>query len=98
MDSGAPGGVAEFDIGSDGFLAPKGAGPAGAGSSTQDMAIVPAGTSAYAVAADSNVYQFAIDSTGRLSPVASPVTAGTSMSSIAVSPDGGSVYAADRGG
>jgi DNA-binding beta-propeller fold protein YncE len=98
MDSGAPGGVSEFDIASDGFLTPKASGPAGAGSSTQDMAIVPSGTSAYAVAGDSSVYQFAIDGAGALSALGSPIAAGTNMSAIAASPDGKSVYAVDRGG
>jgi DNA-binding beta-propeller fold protein YncE len=94
-NSASPGGISEFDIGSDGFLASKGVG-AGAGSSTQDMAITADGRFAYAVAGNS-IYPFGVDSAGRLNGLGSPVTAGSDMSAVAVSPDGQHLYATDRG-
>src|SRR4051794_41439832 len=97
MDSASPGGVSEFDVASDGFLAPKGA-TAAAGAGTQDMAVPPNGASAYAVAAGNSVYQFSIDSAGRLNSLGSPLTAGTDMAAGGGSPDGQSPYAGGRGG
>jgi DNA-binding beta-propeller fold protein YncE len=97
-DSGAPGGVFEFDVGSDGFLAPKPFGPAPAGSSTQDVAVVPSGTSAYAVAGGAGLFPFAIGPNGELSALSGPLAAGSNAVSVATSPDGRSVYVADKGG
>ena len=72
MDSGAPGGVFEYDMGPDGFLAPKASGPASAGASTQDMAIVPSGAFGYAVSGGS-IYPFSIGPAGQLSALSGPV-------------------------
>jgi DNA-binding beta-propeller fold protein YncE len=96
-DSGAPGGVFEFDMGADGFLSPKAAGPAAAGSSTQDIALVPSGTYAYAVAGAAGLFPFSVGPAGELNPLGAAVAAGTNAVSVAVSPDGQSVYAADKG-
>jgi DNA-binding beta-propeller fold protein YncE len=49
------------------------------------------------VAAGNSIYQFSIDSAGRLNALESPITAGTQMVAVAVSPDGQSAYAVDRG-
>jgi len=48
--------LVEFDIGPDGFLGQKPAGPAPAGSATQDMAVVPSARFAYAVAGGNTIY------------------------------------------
>src|SRR4051794_41805883 len=97
MDSASPGGVSEFDVASDGFLAPKGA-TAAAGAGTQDMAVPPNGASAYAVAAGNSVYQFSIDSAGRLNSLGSPLTAGTHMAGGGGGPGGPSPFTGERAG